>query len=76
MKTSQFPLFNAPTFSDGERELAFQRYINALESGDDATVDAILQLGEADFALCQRIGAANDALADELSPLRRPRRAF
>ena len=68
MKTSQHLLFDALPLSEREREIAFQRYINALESGDDATIDAILQLTEADFVLCQRIGAANDALAEELSP--------
>ncbi len=68
MKTSQHPFPNASTLSEREREIAFQRYINALESGDDAIVDAILQLTEADFALCERIGAANDALAAELAP--------
>ena len=68
MNTSQHPFANASPLSEREREIAFQRYINALESGDDATVDAVLQLTESDFALCERIGAANDALADDLSP--------
>lgn len=68
MTTSPNEFPNAQLLSDREREIAFQRYINAIENGDDEAVDAILRFTESDAALCERIGAANEALTDELMP--------
>ena len=68
MKFSQTENELSGSLSDAERELAFQRYLNALDRGDDFAVDAVLQLAAVDAILCQRIGAANDVLAGELTP--------
>lgn len=60
--------FNFAPLSLRARELAFQRYLNALEHGDDETVEAVLSLAAQDAALCERIGAANEALWKEMAP--------
>lgn len=68
MKIPQNETFDGAQLSAREREVALQRYVNALDRGDDDAIDAVLQLAATDAELCERIGAANDALADELTP--------